>query len=66
MARSPAVMNQSLMAAAVQAVEETVLAQGVVAAPDKKARIVLIAYRQALSDGRIDLETVKDAVLLVS
>lgn len=64
MARAPGVMNEPLIAAVVQAVEEAVLAQGVSIAPEKKARIVLISCRQAVSDGRIDLETLKDAILL--
>lgn len=65
-ARSPAVLNESLLSEVLRSVEEVVLSERANITPDKKARLVVMVYRQAVLDGLVDRSKVRDAVHLAS
>lgn len=65
-ALAPGVMNEPLMIASVQAIEEEIARQGVNVGPEKKARAALMVYKKSATVGSVDVDSAKDAVSLAS
>lgn len=65
-AMAPGVLNESLMIASIQAIDEEVARQGVSVSSEKKARAALMVYKKSVQAGRVDVDSAKDAVSLAS
>lgn len=66
LSQSPRLLNEDLMLAAIQAIEEAVSQHGGNISSEKKARAALMVYKRSLPGGVVDLEAVRDAILLAA